>query len=593
MNGKLMALTVAVLMLFAACGGSGANTPADATTAPATTAKQEQTTVAETTQKESKAEETAATTTATQTTAAQTTKKESVAATTTATAAANKANEVAAGEEPLSFSWYINYDWYSAGEWPEPGKLGEEWIKANKNVDIKFMDPGGAASQRLATMIIDNSYPDVICIDRGQDFDRLVAAGALVPLDAYVEGSNLEKTLGKGLINMYRPADGKMYVFPNWALGENFANGNGGYLVQEKYYKALGSPELKTFDDLYDYILLVKEKYPDVLPLHVGEDMNGGAAIYGGMAYGNNPGYYGNRVWAKDGALVSYFEDPSLVETFVFINKLYRERLIPQDIFTMMGEQRREAFRSGKVAVGVMGNICDMTNEFDMLAKEDPESIYVPITPLTKPGLDPKAIYTNSFNRLGWNINVISKDAKNPEAIFKYLDWLFSNEGQLVMVYGPPGDYYDYGDYNEKGFPVKMNQAYYDATDAEIASRWCGSNWVGNTSYVDGMGIHLYNIGAPTGWVKKTQIEYIWCHSANATELSNTQPSFDSDEGMIYQAIDLIYKEAVPEIIVSPSEEACRANIDKYIKELYDNDLQRLLDYQTNVWKQNKLALGY
>lgn len=46
--------------------------------------------------------------------------------------------------------------------------------------------------------------------------------------------------------------------------------GNGGYAINNKIYKDLGSPKLETFDDLYSYLKLVKEKHPEVVPFEVG-----------------------------------------------------------------------------------------------------------------------------------------------------------------------------------------------------------------------------------------------------------------------------------------------------------------------------------
>ena len=40
------------------------------------------------------------------------------------------------------------------------------------------------------------------------------------------------------------------------------------------------------------------------------------------------------------------------------------------------------------------------------------------VWPFHKEGLDKDKIWTGSWSQLGWNVSVITKNAKNPEAIF-------------------------------------------------------------------------------------------------------------------------------------------------------------------------------
>ena len=492
----------------------------------------------------------------------------------------------------LHLTWYINYDWFSAMPFPNPTNAGEVWLHENKNLSITFMDPAGAPAQRLSTMILDRDFPDVLTVERGQDLDRLLLADALVPIDEFLPGSNLEKFLGMDLLNMFRSPDGYIYTIPNWAIGEGFANGNFGWMINEYYYNALGRPPLNTFDDLHAYLTLVREQFPNVLPMHIGENLAGASLIFGGMAENNNPGFWGERVYNQGNQLVSFLENPLTVETFLFVNRLYRENLIQQDLFTMTGDQRRELIRNGSVAVLCLTNVLDSTGEMAALAAENPDMTYLAIPPLVAAGVNPNNMYSGSHTRMGWNVAVISVDAADPQATFEMLDWMFGNEGQLVFAYGPPGDFYDFGEYTPEGFPIRMNDAFFDAPGYEITGRWSDANWVGNTSFIDGMGIHLYNQGADVSWTTVVQIHYIWPFSADATELSGLAPGFNTPEGIIYQDLDLLYRQAIPSIVLAPSEEAVRANIANYIDELYANGLQQLLNYQTAVWLANRAALG-
>ena len=503
----------------------------------------------------------------------------------------------------LEFSWYKNYEWYSAETWG-PGspdqKEGEKYIIDNFGVQINFQDAGGASVQKLATMLIDNEYPDVITLDRDQNLQKLISAGAVVPLDPYLDKyPNLRRYLGDDILNMFRAADGNLYTFPNWAAPLSNLSGNRGWLVQKKFYDELGQPELKTFDDLYNYLVQVKEKFPGIIPLEldtvqVAAMPYGLPSIFGGMKAGNNPGYLFYQVVPDGDGLKGMLEDEQVQKTLLYANKLYREKLSTQDSYTMTTDDLKERIRNGRVAVACLDDIfdSDIIEAIQALKEEDPTTDMFIIDPITAEGEKMEDVYTNYTDSLGWNVSVITKDAKDPEAIFAFLDWWFGNEGQLVSCYGFPGGFYEFGDYTPEGYPVTMNDSFFEATSEEIDSYWLDTNWVGNTSFVDNMAKYIFEATGKGQQLKIDQFNYAWNHSVNITELANAVPDFDTAEGILYQTIDHIYAQAIPEILAADSEEACQAAIDKYIVELNNAGLQELLAWQTGVMQANKVKLG-
>lgn len=496
--------------------------------------------------------------------------------------------------QDLDFTWYKNYDWYSSEHWAND-MGGEIWVKDHFGININYLDSGGDANQKLATMILDNEYPDVISLDRDANLQKLIAIGAAVPLDQYLEKyGNLRKYLGDGTLNLLRASDGKLYSYPNWAAPIGQLNGNAGWLVQEKYYNELGSPPLKTYDDLYAYLKLLKSSYPNLTPMALSPRFESDNVIFGGMKAGNNPGYIPEHLFMDNGTLKTCLEDPGYQETLLFINKLYREKLISQDLFTMTDDSLQETIRNGFVGVLCLKDIFDtsMVIEPNMeLREEDPAFNLIPIDPIVKLGEDVNNVYTNSTNIAGWNVSVITKSAKDPEKIFAFLDWWFGNEGQLITTLGVPGKYWIPGNYSPEGYP-EMTDAFFNSTNEEIDSEWCDTNWVGNTAFVDNMAKYVYDATGYAQQLKLDQMNYTWNHSVDCTELTYVQPDLDSDMGILFQTIDGIYNQCIPEIALASSEDACRAAIDSYIAELKAADLQRLLDYQSEVIQSNLQKLG-
>lgn len=105
--------------------------------------------------------------------------------------AANDGNETGMGTEsetgvkPVTFTQYVNYDWYTAPTWIE--RPHAEWITQNLGVEVVPVQSNGAAAQKLNSMIVANELPDAIVLERGKDVERLVEAGRLVALDPYLE----------------------------------------------------------------------------------------------------------------------------------------------------------------------------------------------------------------------------------------------------------------------------------------------------------------------------------------------------------------------------------------------------------------------
>src|SRR5690606_20527376 len=136
--------------------------------------------------------------------------------------------------------------------------------------------------------------------------------------------------------------------------------------------------------------------------------------------------------------LSSIFTDPVFREAMVYMNKLYSERLISQDTLTQTAEQSKEKIVSGRFAVFAESSPTESANLADtQLKAEDPDAGLKMIWPIHKEGLNKDKITPGTWSQLGWNVNVITKAAKNPEAIFAFYDWMVGPQGQSTIFWGP------------------------------------------------------------------------------------------------------------------------------------------------------------
>ncbi|MDT9726168.1 extracellular solute-binding protein [Xylanibacillus composti] len=505
------------------------------------------------------------------------------------------------GVKPVTFTQYVNYDWFTAPTWIE--RPHAAWMTENLGVEVVPVQSNGAAAQKLNSMIVANELPDAIVLDRGKDVERLVEAGRLVALDPYLEKyPEFVETIGAETLNMLRSADGKLYQIPNWFISGDNGNGNAAYLVNKKIYKELGSPTLETWSDLEAYLQRVKAEHPDVVPLDFGEIRDGSelqmlGMLYSGAANGATPAFLSpSGVFGipNGNELTSIYKDPAFKDAATFASRLFRSGLTSQDVFTQTRDQILEKLKNGKVAVfgaydAVVEGIGREAN--NLLQAEDPEAGYDVIWPFHKEGVDKNQVFPSGYNTLGWNVNVITTNAEDPEAIFSFMNWAISEEGQRIFFFGPPGLFYDEV---VGGVPVP-NEAYINRDPKAYDEMKIGEfNWYGHTSYVDTTKAKReeYLPEEAQDWTTIAQSEVSFKTSRNMTEFSNLDPLPNSNEGIIMQRLKDHYKQAIPKIIFSKSDEEVAQQIEEAAREADRLGYQEILDWKTAKWQQNLELMG-
>lgn len=495
-------------------------------------------------------------------------------------------NPFVLGDERLDITMFGNYDWYTMPPWGED--ISTAWIKENKKVNVTAIDGGGNAAQRLSTMIAGNGLPDFIWLDKGADVERLRQGEVLVPFDDYLDKyTNLRDWFGEEGLNMLRSEDGKLYQFPNWYNSKPF--GNAGYVVHKGIYEELGSPKIETTDDLYAYLKLVKEKFPDVTPFETHVDNQGVSVLYSAFKEGHSPGDIRRHAVQEGDTLTSIFESKEYLETMQYASKLFREKLITQDALTQDLDMVTAKVTSGKVAVYASASPTELSAQghYNMLA-EDPNSGYFYIWPIAKEGLNKDNIYPGDFSMMGWNVSVITTAAKNPEKVFAFLDWLTGPEGQSSLIFGPEGKYWD--GFDGEGMPQFTGDYVSDAEGvAKVDGDTGNFQWNGNSNFLD-TAKAKFTASLPMEdrrWDTHWQYEITWKTQLNGTEFENINPLPDSDEGRIQQSINEIAEETRAQALYAKSDEEVAEILAAAAKNANTLGHEQLLKFQTEKWQAN------
>ncbi|WP_409341744.1 extracellular solute-binding protein [Paenibacillus sp. MBLB4367] len=505
---------------------------------------------------------------------------------------APKSNAFKVGSEPVSFTLYGHYGWYTQPPWGKD--VFTKAVQDKYKINITAVQAGGNADAKLNTMIVSNDLPDVIWGDRDQ-FNRLMENDQLVALDPYLDKyPNLKKWAGTEILNSLRHTDGKLYLFPNWYT--NKPTGNAGYVVNKKIYNELGKPKLETLDDLYAYLKLVKEKYPDITPFEPGQASEGKGVdiLFSAFREFNPASYMGTlRALPKDGKFTSLFADPVFKEALTFVNKLHREKLMTQDALTQKLDQVKEKLNTGRVAVFADIQGTEIGGPADaLLKKKDPDAGYFMIQPIYKAGLNPKNIKIAHYDRAGWNAAGITKKAKDPEKIFAVLDWMTSEEGTREIIWGPEGMYWQGLD--AEGLPKLTDKFVSDPERQKNMSDTDNLQFVGNSTYNDKIKVKAEQMLPPEkrSWATTYQSTVTWDSHMDLTAMRGIEPPKDSDEGIIRERVIELYKKIRAQAILASSPEEVSQIIDKAEKDAQALGYQKMLDYYTKKWKENEAKMA-
>lgn len=362
-------------------------------------------------------------------------------------AASGSASASAAPSQDLSpITYTINTsDDKLTWESPITKKLTEK-----TGVSLKYDLTVGDQFQKWDLWLASNDYPDIISLDPKYT-QKYKDAGAIIPLNDLIDqyGPHIKEKFGK-YYNLLKDKDGKIYALYNVnASQEASPDATGSFIIQQDVLKEAGYPQVKTLDQLYELIKAYKEKHPKV----DGKETIGFAAAM--LSYTmnisfNNPIVSSNG-WPDNGNFkvedngdVNYIPVTEDAKSYYkFLNKLYREGLFDKEAFSMDSIQAK--ISQGRVLAAYAPGWFLGDSEKALRAAGKPGSTYAHLPIYANENVEDhsNAMTPTAGGGLSWTI---SAGAKNPERIIQFIDYLFSDEGQVLTQWGIEGE-----DYNVEG----------------------------------------------------------------------------------------------------------------------------------------------
>lgn len=474
----------------------------------------------------------------------------------------------AKAEGVKELSLFIDFPWWAIKEWKGP--IAE---KITEKTGIKLKVTVATDDKQLPLMIASGDLPDLVLTS--SNVGRLSDAKLSYSWNELIEKYAPDFKLDKTRIAINTMDDGNFYTVRNaFATQEEMAqnkyalggDGNPGIAVREDILKELGDPPIQTLDDFVKVLGMVKDKKPDMVPLILDKNWIEQYFLqqFGAEALFDN--------WYEHDGKVDYFiRQPQMLEFFTFMNSLYRSGYLMAENFAFANDQIDEQYAtSGKAfAHGHTVGTADTDNSAIQNNKGSFSFKMLP-SALTK---EAKKVSTG----LGFAGTFVTKKNKDPEASIKLLQFLATDEGKKLTMFGVEGEHWTW---NPEGYPDLK----YDSSDADFMNANGIGWWV---LYNDGVmeGLRGYVPGKQkTQALMETKVITTFKPQLG---LIQTQP--DSEEKTIKTKIDEMIKNEKVKIYLAGSEEEAIANYKRMVKNAEDMGLNKLVDWANATYAKKKV----
>lgn len=291
---------------------------------------------------------------------------------------------------------------------------------------------------RLASGV---DLPDIIKIPGRDDDMSYINSGIFIELSEYYEkyGYNLKKQFEKhkNLKSELTTPDGKIYYVPTILTSTSIRTP----MINMLYLEKLGMKyeEIKTIDDFYNYLVAVKNQdvngngdASDEIPLFMRSGMIQLWSMYWGLDLSDTKGFQVE----DNGKVICGYADDRYLEFLTFFNKLYKEGLLYSEFATANLDTQNALFSNNQIGCilhyisNCTGYSLSIDPEWDF---DNDRPIMKPLVPPLKGPYGHQVVYGS--DTLGGDHFGITRDCKDPETVFCFIDYLYSEEvGKLTWL---------------------------------------------------------------------------------------------------------------------------------------------------------------
>jgi putative aldouronate transport system substrate-binding protein len=327
------------------------------------------------------------------------------------------------------------------------------------NVQVNFTEaPTDGFQEKKNLLFASNELPDA--------FYR----SAITPLEATQYGSVGQLVPLEGLIDQYAPnlkalmeeypeirsaitaPEGHIYAIPG--IVTLAAARTDKKWINQAWLKKLGLKEPQTTDELYQVLVAFRDRDPngdgkkDEIPMTARSGLSVVTMMSGSFGLDQQLGY---NINLENDKVNIWMGSEKNKELLMYLNKLYKEKLLDPELFS-----QKEAQYLAKQGSGNAGFFFDQTNNSFLSIADQ----YVGIAPPAGPDGDRLQAQASPVPR-DFGAFAITSVNKYPEITMRWIDYFYSDEGATLLRFGREGEHYELKDgipYYKEDFLKTDNQ---------------------------------------------------------------------------------------------------------------------------------------
>lgn len=432
--------------------------------------------------------------------------------------------------------------------------------KAGVSLDIIFL-PHAQYLEQLQLKFAGGDFPDMYQTWSGPTPD-LISSGKVLPLNELIDryGPNLKKHIPEQAWDAVT-VDGKIYAIPQ---PTETRQGSVMY-IRKDWLDKLGLEIPATSDELLDVMRAFRDGDPngnglaDEIPFTMREKLDWGENIFG--MWGINTRY--TETFYED-ELIMGSVHPRFLQGLDYLRTMYAEKLLDRDFLVNTLSIWDQKITAG--LVGIWNHTPRTVWKWQQALEESiPEQQPEVIAIETPQGSDYVGPVGSRWGIISKTF-IIMKDAKDPAALIRWLDWLISEEGRTFIEYGIEGE-----TYTLEGDTVKV-----------IPGREEDIEFLQRSLAIHGIGAEASGAILNQRAVEKLQNTYEIANSQGFASETIGMPSIEND----YNLHSLFVEEAALAIIGHHPIEGYR----DFIESWRSSGGQTFIDERTEWYRTHRLS---
>lgn len=487
-------------------------------------------------------------------------------------------------KSPVEITTYVGLEGYGY-KW-DTNIVSMKHLTDTTGVSLKIQSGN---NERLNAMVATGKLPDIIVLNDVNNPIRhqLEEKNMVWDFDTLIEKYAPEMTIPESMHTWYEYEDGKLYGYPSYFGAvedmEKYPD-----VVKYEYHNkfivrkdlcdhlGIGLDEFSTKDGFIAALKKVKDAritvsgsvvapvyfYTVPHPLRIAQ-------------------LFGMALEDEKGDWVEVRKHKKYKEAILFINRMYREGLIPEDAWTATADTVDSKLNNGAVFSLFDKSSCGNLVELSRV-KEDASFVAVD-PPKSDDGAKPAI---TAVSTSGWTWLAIPKTTKIPDRVIRFLYYMTTDEGQLLNYYGVKGVTYEFDEngrvkYTKEAEKLILN----DRNSAANKYGFGYFSWMFNWSTYQRFN-PIFN--TPNAIADRQINDYYrdYVYDARCAEL--VEPESGSDLLALQTKIDTYWNQEEAKMMRASSEKEAEKLYDAAIKKIEKMGLDKIYKYKNDKFHDNK-----